>query len=637
VSTRHRPEWILGRTKAHAKISFHQHRNLVLRPLSDVECLDLIVEQGNPALGDPTIRELFGEAPLKFFRWMFQKYGIKAEDPGYSGDFDYVTDYACQLHAIESTDVVTRWSFMDDEKNPLWVAKRQDRLPSIMKDINLANPCRHTAWRAPLNSILVAISNRKNGVTYEDYPPTSPLGFFHTGLTDAASWSNQEVKYWYWYFQLRYPLLEWEWACPVAFPVGNVMLGLRNCYNAVQSGMVTNPTGLVDWPRLASSEHKLEVAGVFYPNMAGVLPLLSTHYDPLSLRGLPVENLAIKAARRSAMREVFPKFNDGFNLVVFLLELSDVRNIVRSLRDWALRAGNGLKGALVALFAIMRGEISLKQFSDEYLSIVFGLIPFVRDVMALLLSIASFRERFLRFRKMEGKLLRAKAVEVLHLDKCSCPRNIEGELRLHIGEDHVGWVSEGDRAVPHVHDGQGGPATIGYSLFPVVDPKTAKYHMSVDYRYHFDFPVEAEYTMAMLQMLGAGWDPTDWWSHTTLSFCVDWFLPFIKDTLSEYDFESLLGVNVEITKVVESVTYDWNMQLSQNGLAGVYIDSTQVPLDVRTIGHIKNGRYYERVVSTTLPPVSPRGLSLPAGMQWVTLGALAVQRIPRGASKHTTE
>jgi hypothetical protein len=172
-------------------------------------------------------------------------------------------------------------------------------------------------------------------------------------------------------------------------------------------------------------------------------------------------------------------------------------------------------------------------------------------------------------------------------------------------------------------------------------PETAKYHLTVWYRYEIpQFVLGLQGLFLALDQWGLNVSPSVFWQAIPFSFVVDWVYS-VRKVLEQYD-EKNVELIVSILSVMKSVKYDWVRKVPKDLGVRVYFrqcgpwplsvvnDSMECVLRTDTSDNsIARGTNYARWPMVGLPVGDRSEWGMPSGMQLLSGLSLLVQRLAK--------
>ncbi|DAD52690.1 maturation protein [ssRNA phage SRR7976301_10] len=210
-----------------------------------------------------------------------------------------------------------------------------------------------------------------------------------------------------------------------------------------------------------------------------------------------------------ALLEMLPSFDGGDNsLVNFLVELKDFRYLARRLASASLGSARSVLSAIAdGGFGLSARNGTVKNLSSVYLANEFAWKPFIRDIVSLYQTFASFEARFADVISRAGKpqqryygtTVTGTSVAETYVDAAGDNVSMPG----------TGWRLPSFYVRGHVLPSPG-----------------ARYHATVRYRYPLppELKTASGRVKALLDALGVNRNPSIIWNAIPFTFLVDWLV-----------------------------------------------------------------------------------------------------------------
>jgi hypothetical protein len=230
-----------------------------------------------------------------------------------------------------------------------------------------------------------------------------------------------------------------------------------------------------------------------------------------------------------------PKWDDGFSLPVFLIELIEMKALLKGLARKAQELFKSLSPSTRKI---------AETASKGWLSTVYGWLPFIRDMEKTMGRLYNLGKDLQRLKKNSNRLLKYHYARSLS----------SGDLD----------VTEQPEERPGVFDSRMFPSEWGFAnpVFDVITgrfitTKKAKgmYHATWSYTYTLPDLDWLGELMLELDRFGFGVGPSDFWEIIPFSFVVDWFVK-IGNWLERYD-KSLVPLIITTHSFVDSIKIEY--------------------------------------------------------------------------------
>jgi hypothetical protein len=208
-----------------------------------------------------------------------------------------------------------------------------------------------------------------------------------------------------------------------------------------------------------------------------------------------------------AWEAMLPRLDDGFSTPRFLIELFELKQMIR----WMISLSKKLPQTLLRLF-----RKPLKEISNHYLATIFGALPFVSDVRALVHKFQTVADKVFEFEAEANK------VKTMHFQKALAPATFQDPSWFGpFTEQHVYSVSGLFAPWKFAEDILG-------DEFSQTSTRTrsiseAKYHNTLVYSYELPFGPFLRHFLAELDYFGMNLSISDLWDVIPFTFVIDWF------------------------------------------------------------------------------------------------------------------
>lgn len=258
--------------------------------------------------------------------------------------------------------------------------------------------------------------------------------------------------------------------------------------------------------------------------------------------------------QQEALKHFIPDLEDGFSLPIFIAELKDVPKLARDvIRMWkALLRGITAAVALLTGRAKRRAKVSLKklgsmsgrELSNDWLSVNFGWVPFVRDIKTIVTRIYTLRE------DIEKYLKSANTWRTLHFQKGLSPYTFRDAAWLSdvVTDTTVSGVYGDFKFMEDITRG----VTFRHVRKRSVD--FVRYTATMNYRYNVPLAHNVLDTIsAAMDRFGMNPSISDIWELIPFSFVVDWVFD-VGHWLDQFDLTNLQQT-VEVAQFCDSVKF----------------------------------------------------------------------------------
>lgn len=333
-----------------------------------------------------------------------------------------------------------------------------------------------------------------------------------------------------------------------------------------------------------------------------------------------------------ALSKMIPKLDTGFSMPRFLFELIELKFLWKDI----LKIRAFLNGTLADEIRHLPSDYAdrvaeavrrpLKEISDDFLSVMFGWLPMLRDVQTIFEKLMNARDDVSNFLDNAGKRM------TLHTQKALHPETFQ----------EPGWFEEENFLSLSSEGGFSNPWAFARDFFTEITFSTVTtrklegltHHATMEFEYRIDSEVGPflQRLFAELDYWGINLSVSDVWAVIPFSFIIDWVLN-VSQMLQRFD-KTNLPVDVVIYDYCRSLKYKLDEQVRIKDLVSVdsispYYNPSFSTLTPGNEGAVQLTTHsYHRVSGI---PQMPKYLmpeyKTPKGLHWVLATALGISRI----------